>query len=155
MRTIFTGTVILSLALVLGCQRQNTAGGPGVTGAGTGTGAGSVTTMLSPGENTFTIDTPNLATSLDQGEAKTIDIGVKRGKNFDQDVKLDFSAPPPGVSLDPPHPVIKASQKDVQVKIEAAKDAALGEHELTVDGTPAREGAKASAKFKINIKKKD
>jgi len=104
-------------------------------------------------DNTFKLDVPILSTSLKQGETKTITISLSRGKNFDQDVKLEFSGAPEGVKVTPNENSIKHSDKEVQVKIEAAKEAALGEHTITVTGTPAKDGAKGTATFKIEVKK--
>jgi uncharacterized membrane protein len=99
------------------------------------------------------IDVPNLETTLKQGETKTITIGIERGKNFDQDVKLEFANLPPGVKVEPMNPTIPASEKNDQIKLEAAPDAALGEHTITVTGKPAHEGAATSATLKIQVKK--
>jgi uncharacterized membrane protein len=151
------GTVMgcLSLALILaalGCEAKSPPGGPGATSRGADTSHSSIPMVGQP-DNTFKLDVPALATSLKQGETKTITLSISRGKNFDQDVKLEFSDAPQGVKVTPTENSIKHGDKEVQVKLEAAKDAALGEHTITVTGLPAKEGAKTSVTFKIDVKK--
>ena len=56
--------------------------------------------VTSPNEGTFSIDVPNLSTKLAQGESKNVAIDIRRGKNFDQEVKLSFQNVPKGVTID-------------------------------------------------------
>ena len=67
-------------------------------------------------------------------------------------MKLDISGAPPGVKVTPAAPEIKASEKSVDVTIEAAKDATLGEHTVTVKGIPST-GEPATGSFKVDVKK--
>jgi uncharacterized membrane protein len=103
-------------------------------------------------ENTFKLEVPALATTIHQGEAKEVKVSISRGKNFSQDVKLTFSGAPTGVKVTPEADEIKAGATDVKVKVEAAKDAALGEHTIKVTGKP-KEGAETSLDLKIDVKK--
>lgn len=135
-----------SLALV-GCDSKSPPGGPGAAR----TNDNSV--RVSTPDNSFQLSVPMLETTVKQGEKKTVTISISRGTNFDQDVKMDFSEPPKGVKVTPADSTLKAGSKDMQVTIDAAPDAALGEHTITVTGTPAKEGAKTSATFKIQVKK--
>lgn len=134
-------------AVLVGCHAYNTPGGPGATLRN------SKPAIVGNADNTFTLGTPTLATDIKQGETKTVTLSISRGKNFDQDVRLEISGMPAGVKVSPATPEIKANQDKVDVSIEAAKDAALGEHGLTVTGTPTKEGAKATAHLKIDVKK--
>jgi uncharacterized membrane protein len=150
MKRHYIALFTMGLLVLVGCNdTKSPPGGPGATGSN----QRSTALRVGAPENTFQLDLPNLETTLKQGETKTITIGIMRGKNFDQDVKVEFSEPPKGVKVTAAHSTVKASDKDVQVTIEAAPDAALGEHAITVSGTPAREGAKTSAQFKIDVKK--
>jgi uncharacterized membrane protein len=135
--------------VLLGCNGHTTPGGPGATAGET------KSRIVGSADNTFTLDTPSLGTDIKQGETKTIDIGISRGKNFAQDVKLDLAGAPHGLGVKPATTDFKSSETKVAVTIEAAKDAALGEHMITVTGTPMKEGAKASAQFKVTVKKMD
>ncbi len=144
-----TATWILFASAVLavaGCNDKNRAGGPGVT-------ASDRSKTLGTADATFELDPPNLTTNVKQGESKVISIGIKRGKNFDQDVKLSFENVPNGVVLDPLTPTIKKSDTETKITVKAADDAALGKYELRITGTPTT-GAAASNTVKINVEKK-
>jgi uncharacterized membrane protein len=147
MRNLLGGLFVAGLLLVAGCSDNRTPGGPGKGGTGPDTG-----TRVTQEENTFTLKPPLLEQDIKQGETKAVKISINRGRNFDQDVKLEFSNAPQGVKIHAPSE-IKASDKEVEVKIEASNEAALGEHTVLVKGKPAREGAEATAKMKIEVKK--
>jgi hypothetical protein len=104
-------------------------------------------------EGTFTIGVPQLSTSIKQGETKTISISIKRGKNFDQDVKLAFGDLPKGVTIEPSMETIKASETEKNISIKATDDAAVGEFTVKVTGTPTT-GANAESDLKLNVNKK-
>jgi hypothetical protein len=85
--------------------------------------------------------------------AREITIGIKRGKNLDQDVTLKFDGVPVGVTLDPASPVIKHGDAEAKVTIKAAGDAALGDFTVKVTGKPGK-GPEATNEFKVVIEKK-
>jgi uncharacterized membrane protein len=109
-------------------------------------------TGIGTSENTFKVSLPTLETGLKQGEKKTVKISISRGKNFEQDVKLDFGRLPTGVTASPAMPTIKHGENDVEVTFEAAKDAAVGDHTINVTATP-KEGAPTAGEMKLGIKK--
>jgi uncharacterized membrane protein len=146
MKKLVAVAAIVALLGLVGCEDKSPPGGPGANSTNRDDNLG-----LTQPDNTFRLDPPNLETGLKQGETKTVKIGINRGKNFDQDVKLDFSGAPQGVKVTPASREIKANEKDVQVTIEAAQDAALGEHTITVTGTPAREGKPTTTNFKVQV----
>ena len=92
------------------------------------------------------------STSLKQGEAKTVSVGIKRDKSFDQDVALTFSDMPKGVTLEPDAPVIKHGDTEAQITLTGADDASLGKFAIKVTGHPAK-GAEASNEFKLVVAK--
>jgi uncharacterized membrane protein len=149
MKTLALLVIASVCAVLIGCNGHSTPGGPGASGTNT------KPSLVGSADNTFTLKTPTLNTDIKQGETKTVAISISRGKNFDQDVKLEIAGMPPGVKVTPASPELKASEEKVDISVEAAKDAALGEHVLTITGMPAREGAKAAAQLKINVKKAD
>ena len=56
-----------------------------------------------------------------------------------------------GITFDPAKVVVKAGDKaDVQLTITAPKDAALGEYNISVTGTPAT-GEPTSVEFKVKV----
>lgn len=128
------------LAALSGCDR-GTSGGPGATSPPT-------IDRMGQSDNTFSMIIPNVA--LNQGEAKTIAIGIKRGKNFTEDVSLAFAALPPGLTIVSGDSVITPGVKDVKVAFKAANDAALGDFTIEVTGKPAK-GADAKAEMKLSI----
>jgi uncharacterized membrane protein len=138
---------VAGLGLV-GCDK-GTPGGPGATG----TGNHSVTTAVSTAEDTFTLSTPTLSTHLKQGESKVVTIGIKRGKNFGQDVSLKLDGLPKGVTAEPSAPSIKAGDEDAKVTFKAADDAALGDFTVKITGHPGK-GADASNDLKLTVEKK-
>jgi uncharacterized membrane protein len=146
MKRIYLSIGGLLLVSLIGCTGSGTPGG-GSSGSNTSK------PLVGTADDNFTLDTPNLATSLKQGEVKEITISIKRGKNFGEDVKLTFSDPPKGVSFEPAAPMIKAGDSEAKVKIKAADDAALDKHTITVTGKPTK-GAEAANKFDIKIDKK-
>src|SRR5207249_9831146 len=101
----------------------------------------------------FRLDMPGLSTSIKQGETRSVAIGIKRGKNFDQDVHLKFSELPKGLTIDPASPVMKRDDTQVKLTIKAANDAALGDFTIKTTGHPSQ-GAEASADLKVTVSKK-
>jgi hypothetical protein len=89
---------------------------------------------------------------LTQGQEKDVTIGITRGKNFDQDVTLEFEGLPKGVTAEK-NAVLKKGDEATTVKMKAAADAALGKHDVTVVGKP-KTGDSAEAKFTLTVKEK-
>ena len=130
MKTSFAGVLIAALALT-GCKTKSEQGG----------GAGS---------DTFKIVVPAMATEVKQGELQTVRVTLERGGGFKQKVKLELKAPA-GIEVEPKDATVQPGDKgDVQVKITAAKDAPLGEHKITVKGTPDK-GVPTSVEFKVKV----
>ena len=150
MRKLFSCLTAAALVGLLGCQNENNKpGGPGVndpnqkvTNRGT----------LTQADNTFELKPPLLETTVKQGQSKTVNLGIDRGRNFSQDVKLEFGDLPKGVKVTPQSQDFKAGMNEVQLTIEAAPDAALGHHTVAINGTPTT-GAKASTTMKIEVEK--
>ena len=53
-------------------------------------------------DDTFNLSMPLMSTTLHQGESKEVAVGIKRGKNFDEDVTLKFAEGPQGVTISIP-----------------------------------------------------
>jgi len=98
----------------------------------------------------FRIAVPTFDTSVKQGEIQTVTVSLLRGKNLKQDVTLEAKASK-GISVAPADVSVKASDKpDVQLRIDAPKDAAIGEYRVYVKGTPAT-GEATSVEFKVKV----
>lgn len=151
MKATFTAALIL-LSAVTGCNR-GTPGGPGTTEPESKKHFYDVGNA----ENTFTLSVPSsmplMSTSLKQGGTATVDIGIKRGTSFDQDVALKFEGLPAGVTIDAAGAKIAHDKSDAKLTLTATDDAALGDFEIKVVGHPAK-GSDATNKFKITIDKK-
>ena len=122
----------LVLATVSGCQSKSARGG-GMTK-----------------DEGFKISVPALSTSVKQGRTQNVTVSLERGAYFKQDVTLQ-SETSAGVSVDPTSVIIKAGDRpDVQLKITAAQDAALGKYRVSVTGTPET-GESTSAVFIVKV----
>lgn len=92
----------------------------------------------------FTLD-------LDQGDVKTTRISLKRGDYFKQDVHLQVTVPE-NLTIEPNNLVVEASDKpDVELKITADTDAALGKYRIAIKATPET-GEPATAELVVKVK---
>jgi uncharacterized membrane protein len=138
MKLLSSAVVSLGLLAVVGCNTSP----PGGSGSGVAKKA------------TFDIHAPATSTALKQGDTKEVKLTISRGKDFHEDVDLAFSAPE-GITVDPASQTVKASDdKEVTVKVTAAKDAAVSEHEVKVTGTP-KTGNATSVTFKVKVEKSE
>jgi uncharacterized membrane protein len=140
MRLVTAGFVTLGLIALVGCNNSP----PG--------GSGNTKTSATGRSSTFKIEAPATHTTLKQGETRDVELTMDRGKDFHEDVDLKFDAPT-GLTVDPPMKDVKAGDdKKVVVKVTAAKDAPVGDHEIKVTGTP-KSGNATSVSFKIKVEK--
>ena len=122
----------LALAVVSGCQSV----GPGGGGMSRDEG--------------FKIAVPTFQTDVKQGELQTVSVSIQRGEYFKRDVRLEIKASK-GIGVAPTNIMVKASDNpDVQLRITATKDAALGEYRIYVMGIPDT-GQPTSAEFKVKV----
>jgi len=135
----------------LGCNQGNP-GGPGVKPETTTTNPPTTVNKPISGESdkTFTLSVPTLSTSIKQGETKDVTIGLSRGRNFDQDVTVELSGLPEGVTAEPANFQIKHDEKEATIKLHAGENAALGDFTVKVVGHPAQ-GADATNDLKLTV----
>jgi uncharacterized membrane protein len=134
MKKVIAITIVLTLVLaaMYGCQSSSPRGG----------------SVLK--EEGFKIAVPTFAMEIKQGEVQSVTISLERGAYFKQDVMLLINTTK-GIRLDPTSVLVKANDKpDVQLRIEAAKDAALGEYRVSVRGTPGT-GEPTSTEFNLKV----
>ena len=100
----------------------------------------------------FKIAVPTFNTVVKQGQTQNVTISLQRGDYFKQDVKLQIETSTGiGISVEPTRVTIKASDKpDVQLRIAAAQNAALGEYGIRVTGTPET-GEPTSTAFSVKV----
>jgi hypothetical protein len=148
--------VIVSLVVAAAGCNQGNPGGPGATRETTKSPTtGTPTTVNKPiageSDKTFTLSVPTLATSIEQGETKDVTIGVRRGRNFEEDVSVELSGLPEGVTAEPAKILIMKSERDATVKLHADAAAAVGDFTVKVTGHPTQ-GLDASNDLKLTIK---
>ena len=132
MKIVITFVTTLALAVVSGCQSAGPRGG-GVSK-----------------DEGFKIAVPTFETAVKQGELQTVVVSIQRGETFKRDVRLEIKASK-GIAVAPTSVMVKASDKpDLQLKVTASKDAALGDYRVYVTGTPDT-GQPTSAEFKVKV----
>jgi uncharacterized membrane protein len=126
---------VVALAAAVGCNVSGTGGDP--TNA----------------KGTFRLEGPTVATAIKQGDSQSVKVSiVAKGSDFKQDVKLKAEAPK-GVTVDLP-PVLKASDKEVEMKVTVAADAPTGDEKIHIIGTPAESGNPVPLDITVKIEKK-
>ena len=151
MRKMILASAALTLAALVGCQ-GGTTGGPGAEKKDKSR-LEKLEDKVRQGEETFSLTVPTLATKVKQGEAKEVAVGIKRGKNFDEDVSLKLEDLPKGVTVEPAAPAIKHGEEGAKLTFKAAQDAAVGDFTVKVVGHPTK-GADATNEFKLTVEKK-
>jgi uncharacterized membrane protein len=132
MKKVIMIVVTLALVTVSGCYSSSEKGGSMFKDEG------------------FKIVVPTFATEIKQGEVQSVTISLERGAYFKQDVKFMIKTTK-GISVEPTKVMVKASDKpDVQLRITAPKDAALGEYRVSVKGTPET-GEPTSTVFNMKV----
>ena len=130
MKTAITIVMTLALAAISGCQSSSPRGGGMTKDVG------------------FKIAVPTLGMDVKQGEVRAVTVSLQRGESFKQDVKLQIQASK-GISVEPTDVLVKASESpDVQLRIAATKDTALGAYIVSVKGTP-KTGEPTSTAFTV------
>jgi hypothetical protein len=150
----FVGLVLLAAS---GCM-QGTSGGPGAQlppaqshSANKPVITDSDKPILSQPRDSFSLRLPILSTSLKQGESKSVTVSINRGTDFDQDVTLNFSNMPNGVTLSPANPIINKDEKDTKISVTAADDAAIGDFTVNVSGHSSKGGPDATNELKLSV----
>jgi uncharacterized membrane protein len=132
MKTATTLVMTFALAAICGCQSSSPRGG---------------TTSKDEG---FKIAVPTFDTDVKQGEVRAVTVSLHRGEYFKQGVKLQIQASE-GISVDPTSVLVKASESpDVQLRITATTNTALGAYRVSVKGTP-KTGAPTSTAFTVKV----
>ena len=132
MKAVIAIAVVLSLSLIV------------VVGCASPRGGG-----MSGGEG-FKIVTPMFGAKIRQGETESVKVSLDRGKFFKRDVALDISASK-GISVEPTQATVRASEQgEVNLRIMASRDAALGDYKVYLKGTPER-GEATSTEITVKV----
>ena len=145
MKNCLTLSVFAAILFMTGCSDTP----PGGPGAADNNNANS---KVATPEQTFRLDLPTTEQSIKQGEKKEFTLGIKRGKNFDQDVRIEFRELPAGLKATPSAGIFGKGQDKVNASMEAAADAALGHHTFNVVAIP-QSGEQTIGVMKVEIKK--
>ncbi len=137
-RHMFLASIVLVAAGLLGCNESQ---------------QGGKTSDKTPSKETFTLKAPTTSTTIKQGDKQTVKLTVDRGREFKKDVTLKADSPA-GISVDLEPRTVKASDNEsLNATVSVGKDVAVGDHTITVTGTPAS-GNATSIDFKIKVEKK-
>lgn len=148
-RLMTTSLLAFGLLVAVGCSNTSPPGGK-PTGSHTGTTSNS-NAYGAKSSQQFEIKSDDKSISLKQGETKKEEVRVDRGKDFKEGVKLSVEAPT-GIKATLSKSMVAASDPEkVELSITADKNAAIGEHELTITGTPDT-GTATTLKIKVNVK---
>jgi uncharacterized membrane protein len=105
-------------------------------------------------EHTFGLSVPVESVALKQGEEVSVRIGIERGTNFSEEVEIEVTGLPAGVTVEAEQPSITKDSKGVDLKLKAAEDAALGEFTTKVTGSTKSSVADISKEIKLTITQK-
>ena len=98
----------------------------------------------------FKIAVPTFDTEVKQGEVRAVTVSLRRGESFKQDVSLEVQASE-GINVEPTDILVKASASpDVQLRIAATKNTALGAYRVSVNDTP-KTGEPTSTAFTVTV----
>jgi len=128
MKSFWTGVVITGLLALTGCGASSTTGGGGTAG----------------GTFKFT-DIPRTNTTVKHGGSETVTLKIDKDSAFKEDVKLSTTVTgknnteAKGVTAEVDPSMWKASgPAEVKVTIKASDEAAAGEYDVKVTGTPTK-----------------
>jgi uncharacterized membrane protein len=145
--------VAAALIALVGCN-QGTTGGPGADkDKDNKSRAQQAEDKVIQPEDTFNLTVPTFSTKINQGESRSVTVGISRGKNFGEDVTLTFEGVPEGVSIEPADASIKSGDKESKLTFKATDGAALGDFTVKVTGHPEK-GGDATNKVKLTVQKK-
>lgn len=161
MKTLAIGVCAFALFAAFGCNESPPEGSKATTS--TEKPAQPTTTVKKPvvekpiageADRTFSLSVPFESVALTQGEEKSVLIGINRGEDFREEVAIEVSGLPRGVTLATTDPSIADSSTDATLMFKAASDAALGDFTVNVTGHTASSGADFTKEFKMTVAKK-
>ncbi|MDP1564193.1 MAG: hypothetical protein Q8M16_22650 [Pirellulaceae bacterium] len=100
-------------------------------------------------KDSFTFKLPTRV-ELKQGTDTTVPVEIVRAGKFVSDVSLTFTDFPSGVSIEPITSVIKSTDAATRFQLTATKEAAVGQFNITITGTPV-DGTKVEHVWKLEV----
>lgn len=159
MKKFFSGLYVLTLLAATGCgggtQDKEETAAPS-TGQPSKEVAQRVAKKPIAGEaeHTFSLSIPFEAVTLAQGEEQSVRIGINRGENFGEEVEIEVSGLPKGVTVETDDAAITEGSMGVTLKLKADDDAALGDFSAKVTGHTASSGADFTREIKVTVTEK-
>ena len=159
MRKLSVGLSVLTLAVAVGCTDSSSDGPQAVAPTKREQPNEPVQVVAKKpiageADNTFSLSVPFESVTLTQGEEKSMLIGINRGENFREEVAIEVSGLPQGVTLETAKPVIKQGTTDATLMLKAEPDAALGDFTFKVTGHTTSSGADFSKEVNLTVAQK-
>jgi uncharacterized membrane protein len=144
MKKIIAGFAIVAALSMTGCGSSSTPG----SGKPPSDKTGEKT------DTSFKFNSFTTAVSIKQGETKEEKITLSHGKDFSDKVNVKAEDDKKGLTLTLSKNAIDSSEKDVTLTIKADDKADLGDHMITVTGTPGKGGDDTTMKFTVKVSEK-
>ena len=159
MKSFFVGLFVLTLAVAVGCMESSSDGPQTVAQPNREPSNEPVKVVAEKpiageADKTFSLSAPFESVTLTQGEEQSLLIGINRGENFREEVALEVSGLPQGVTLETADPSIQQGEVEAPLVLKAAPDAALGDFTIKVTGHTASSGADFSKEVKLTVAQK-
>jgi hypothetical protein len=159
MKKLSVGLSVLMLAVAVGCTESSSDGPQAVAPTKSKQSNEPVKVVAKKpiageADNTFSLSVPFESVTLTQGEEKAMLIGINRGENFREEVAIEVSGLPQGVTLETATPVIKQGDTDAALMLKAAPDAALGDFTVEVIGHTTSSGADFAKEVQLTVAQK-
>ncbi len=159
MKTSFVSLFVVTLVALVGCSANSEKTPKAFATAAKEQPAEPVKTVVNKpivgeADETFSLSVPSESVALTQGEEQSVLIGINRGENFREEVAIDVSGLPEGVTLATADPVIKHGSTDATLMFKAAGDAALGDFTVKLTGRTTSSGADFTKEFKMTVAQK-
>ena len=159
MRKLSVGLSVLTLAVAVGCTDSSSDGPQAVAPTNREQPNEPVQVVakkpiVDEADNTFSLSVPFEPVTLTQDQEKSMLIGINRGENFREEVAIEVSGLPQGVTLETAKPVIEQGDTDAALMLKAAPDAALGDFTIKVTGHTTSSGADFSKEVNLTVAQK-
>jgi uncharacterized membrane protein len=160
MKTFYAGLLLLTLVVSVGGCSASSSDGPEAVAPPTQEQPSEPVVVVAnkpvagEADKTFSLSMPFESVELTQGEEKSMLVGINRGENFREEVAIEVSDLPQGVTLETENPVIKEGDTDAALMLKAAPDAALGDFTFKVTGHTKSSGADFTEEVNLTVAQK-
>ena len=138
---VFLMGFCVACMLALGCEYSTEVGGPGATVDG-----------KTATDNTFTLTLPAGEVDVEQGESKSITIGIDRGATFTQSVDVSLTTGSDAIVVEPNTLKFVGNADNMDVTVRVKPDATVGVATITLVGQPAT-GKSVDGMIQVRVNK--